>query len=68
MPRIDSDAHTVDVTNSGGASVSAIDTGTRAVTHTVDVGDGPLTVAADPSTHTAWVVNFRANSISVIER
>ena len=30
--------------------------------------DGPQTVAADPSTHTAWVVNFRGNSISVIER
>ena len=40
----------------------------RTVTDTVEVGDGPQTVAADPSTHTAWVVNFKGNSVSVIER
>ena len=65
---VDSDAHTVFVTNSGAASVSVIDSQKRSVTDTVDVGDGPQTVAADPSTHTAWVVNLRGNSISVIER
>ena len=65
---VDSDAHTVYVTNHGAASVSVIDSQTRTVTDTVEVGDGPQTVAADPSTHTAWVVNFKANSISVIER
>jgi DNA-binding beta-propeller fold protein YncE len=48
--------------------VSVIDSNTRAVTDTVAVGAGPRTVAADPSTHTAWVVNFAANSISVLER
>jgi DNA-binding beta-propeller fold protein YncE len=31
-------------------------------------GDGPQSVAADPSTHTVWVVDFTDNSISVIER
>ena len=65
---VDSDAHTVYVTNHGGDSVSVIDSETRAVTDTVPVGHGPQTVAADPSTHTAWVVNFTDNSISVIER
>jgi DNA-binding beta-propeller fold protein YncE len=45
-----------------------IDTEKRVVTDTVAVGDGPQTVAADPSTHTAWVINFQDNSISVIER
>jgi YVTN family beta-propeller protein len=49
-------------------AVSAIDSQKRVVTDTVGVGDGPQTVAADPATHTAWVVDFRANSISVIER
>jgi DNA-binding beta-propeller fold protein YncE len=38
------------------------------VSDTVQVRDGPQTVAADPSTHTAWVVNFKDNSISVIVR
>ena len=65
---VDSDAHTVYVTNNGGASVSVINSVQRAVTDTVDVRDGPQTVAAGPSTHTAWVLNFRDNSISVIER
>jgi YVTN family beta-propeller protein len=65
---VDSDAHTVFVTNSGSASVSAIDSEKRAVTDTVAVRDGPQTVAADPSTHTAWVVNYKDNSMSVIER
>jgi len=55
------------VTNNGEASVSVVDSQKRVVTDTVQVQDGPQTVAADPSTHTAWVVNFRANSISVIE-
>ena len=64
---VDSDAHTVYVTNHGAASVSVIDSQRRIVTETVEVGDGPQTVAADPSTHTAWVVNVGANSISVIE-
>ena len=40
----------------------------RTVTDTIDVGDGPQTVAADPSTHTAWVVNYKDNTVSVIER
>jgi DNA-binding beta-propeller fold protein YncE len=40
----------------------------RIVTAIVNVGDGPQTVAADPSKHRAWVVNVAANSISVIER
>jgi DNA-binding beta-propeller fold protein YncE len=48
--------------------VSVIDSEKRAVTDTVDVRDGPRTVAADPSTHTAWVVNYKDNSISVIKR
>ena len=48
--------------------MSVIDSNTRAVTDTVAVGAGPRTVAADPSTHTAWVVNFAANWISVLER
>jgi DNA-binding beta-propeller fold protein YncE len=30
--------------------------------------DGPQTVAADPSAHTACVVNFADNTISVIKR
>jgi len=38
------------------------------VTDTFEVRDGPQTVAADPSTHTAWVVNYADNPISVIER
>jgi DNA-binding beta-propeller fold protein YncE len=45
-----------------------IDSDRRVVTDTVEVGDEPQTVAADPSTHTAWVVKFRGDSISVIER
>jgi DNA-binding beta-propeller fold protein YncE len=45
-----------------------IDSQKRAVTDTVQVRDGPQTVAADPSTHIAWVVNFKDNSISVIAR
>jgi DNA-binding beta-propeller fold protein YncE len=48
--------------------VSLIDSEKRAVTDTVEVRDGPQTVAADPSTHTAWVVNFTDNTISVIKR
>jgi DNA-binding beta-propeller fold protein YncE len=48
--------------------VSVIDSEKRVVTDTVEVGDGPQTVAADPSTHTAWVVNFTDNTISVIKR
>ena len=48
--------------------MSIIDSQKRAVTDTVEVRDGPQTVAADPSTHTAWVVNYADNSISVIER
>jgi YVTN family beta-propeller protein len=62
------DAHMVFVTNSGSASVSVIDSQKQAVTDTLDVGESPQTVAADPSTNTAWVVNFKANSISVIQR
>jgi DNA-binding beta-propeller fold protein YncE len=48
--------------------VSIIDSQKRAVTDTIVVRDGPQTVAADPSTHIAWVVNYTDNSISVIER
>jgi YVTN family beta-propeller protein len=62
------DSGAVYVTNSGSSSVSVIDAEKRTVTHTVSVGAGPRTVAADPSTHTAWVVNYKANSISVIGR
>jgi YVTN family beta-propeller protein len=65
---VDSDAHTVYVTNNGSSTVSVIDSQTRTVTDTIDVGNGPQTVAADPSTHTAWVVNYTDNSVSVIER
>jgi hypothetical protein len=32
------------------------------------VRDDPQTVAADPSTHTARVIDYKDNSISVIER
>ena len=38
---VDPDTHIIFVTNSGSASVSMIDTDTRAVTGTLDVGDGP---------------------------
>lgn len=48
--------------------MSIIDSQKRAVTDTIVVRDGPQTVAADPSTHIAWVVNYTDNSISVIER
>jgi hypothetical protein len=41
---------------------------TRTVTDTIDVGNGLQTVATDPSTHTAWVVYFQDNSVSVIGR
>jgi YVTN family beta-propeller protein len=56
------------VPNNGSASVSLIDSEKRAVTDTVEVRDRPQTVAADPSTHTAWVVNVTDNTISVIKR
>jgi DNA-binding beta-propeller fold protein YncE len=40
----------------------------RAASIPMSDGDGPQSVAADPSTHTVWVVNYTDDSISVIER
>jgi YVTN family beta-propeller protein len=54
------------VANAGKGTVSVIDAATSAVTATVGVRADPIGVAADPSTHTAYVANFGADTVSVI--
>lgn len=60
-----------------GSTVLVVDIDSGAITGTIEVGNGPdgievdsdtQTVAADPSTHTAWVVNYEDDSASVIAR
>jgi serine/threonine-protein kinase len=57
------------VANYNGASVSVIDTTRRAVVGIVAVGNNPLSVAADPTTHIAYVTSdLNHGSVSMIER
>ena len=54
------------VTNSGGTTVSVIDTSTNAVTATVTVGSEPVGVAVTPNGAYAYVTNYGSKSVSVI--
>ncbi|MFE9889229.1 Ig-like domain repeat protein, partial [Streptomyces scopuliridis] len=54
------------VTNSGGNSISVIDTATNTVTATIPVGSTPLGVAITPDGLRAYVINSGGNSVSVI--
>ena len=49
-----------------GGTVSVIDEATRTVTATVPVGADPDGVAVDPTSHTAYVANGGASTVSVI--
>jgi DNA-binding beta-propeller fold protein YncE len=42
--------------------------GGPAVTAVIPVGPDPRDVAVDPGSHTAYVVNYLGNSVSVITR
>ncbi|TVL91300.1 IPT/TIG domain-containing protein [Streptomyces sp. SAJ15] len=54
------------VTNSGGDTVSVIDTATNTVTGTVTVGAAPWGVAIHPDGTRAYVTNSTAGTVSVI--
>ena len=68
--------HTLYVTDAGSNSVSMIDTskcnaedtaGCTAAAATFPVGESPRRIALDPTTHTAYIVNTLANSVSLID-
>jgi YVTN family beta-propeller protein len=64
---VDPAAHTAYVTNSNEATVSVIDTATRAVTATIPVGPSPEGVAVDPAAATVYVTSYGDNKVSVID-
>ncbi len=54
------------VANFDDSTVSVINAASRAVTQTVEVGDGPLGLAASPDGTRVYVANFRDGTISVV--
>lgn len=55
------------VANSGGTTVSIVDTATNMVTGSIAVGGGPGEVATDPGAGRAYVGNFNDGTVSVID-
>src|SRR5438270_9409145 len=54
------------VTNSGGSTVSIVDTATNTVSGTIAVGSGPGEIAMDPAAGRAYVANFNDATVSVV--
>ena len=54
------------ITNTGGNSVSVINTATNTVTATIAVGSYPFGVAVSPDGTTAYTTHWDSNSVSVI--
>ena len=54
------------VANSGGNSVSVIDTNTNTVIDTIPLGEGPYGIAYDPDNHRMYIANNRDGTVSVI--
>lgn len=66
---MDPPTNTAYVANYSGASVSVIDTTRRIVTGILAVGNNPLAIAVDPTTHFAYVSSdLNHGSLTVIER
>ncbi|RMI35500.1 serine/threonine-protein kinase [Nocardia stercoris] len=63
---LDAAAHTLYTANVDDQTVSAIDTGTRAVT-SIQVGKVTARVAVDESTHTVFASNPNDNTVTVID-
>ena len=55
------------VTNSGGNTVSVIDTNTNTVVSTIPVGSQPIGIAFDPVHDRMYVTILTVNSVSVID-
>ena len=55
------------VANSGGTTVSIVDTVTNTVTGSITVGNGPGEIAIDPAAGRAYVGNFNDGTVSVID-
>ena len=55
------------VANSGGTTVSIVDTATNAVTGSITVGNGPGEIATDPAAGRAYVGNFNDGTVSVVD-
>jgi YVTN family beta-propeller protein len=55
------------VANSGGNTVSVINTASNTVTGTIAVGARPFHVAITPNSTRAYVANFDSNTVSVID-
>jgi YVTN family beta-propeller protein len=55
------------VINYDSNDVTVIDTGTNQIVTTLDVGSGPLSVAASETTDRVYVANSRDNTVSVID-
>jgi YVTN family beta-propeller protein len=60
------DSHMLYATLSGSAAVVALDENSRALTN-IPTGEIPCAVAVNPSTNTAYVANYRDNSVTVID-
>lgn len=55
--------------NYSGGSVSVVDTTRRVVTGILAIGNNPLAIAVDPTTHFAYVTSdLNPGSLTVIER
>lgn len=64
---IDTAAHVAYIAEVNKNRLSVIDTATRKVTGTIDVGKGPNAVAVDATTHTVYVRNSTDQTLSVVD-
>ena len=55
------------ITNSGGTTVSVIDTSTNKITATVDIGSSPYGVAVNPAGTKVYVASDGSDTVSVID-
>jgi YVTN family beta-propeller protein len=55
------------VANSGGSTVSVVDSATNTVTGSIAVGSGPGEIATDPAAGRAYVANFNSGTVSVVD-
>ena len=63
---VDPRRDTVYAANSAPGTISVINGRTDKVTATIRVGDGPMGIAVDVSTKTAYVSNTQSDSVSVL--